>query len=316
MRGWDDRGAALGDLVAVAGRACGPAGDRAVRLGLETVGAGLGPTDPDGWTVDREIVAAVSPALGEAVAAHVEVAAGALSALAAEGGNAGAEDRVRGLGVLSVDRRAAATVEGALAEWAARQSYDLAGSSRADPLPAVAVPAAYVAAQEHGQRLDHALDGFELQEEAQNRERLWNWTAGLLLDVASYSPVPAVAVVADVVGAYAPLLLDVDGTFEQGQDRGLRFGADDAVAQALATLPPEATGRAAAVEAQAEAAYRRTADQLGAPEVPVSAERDVVDATLDLVTDGLIDLAEDERRDRSGHHRRWDVVSGLLPGRR
>ena len=160
---------------------------------------------------------------------------------------------------MTVDREAAASVEGALTEWAAARPQDLEASTGADPLPAVAVPAAFLAVQEYGQRLSYALDGFELQEEAESREAWWNWTGGLVLEGVSYLPVKPVALVADVVGAYAPVLLDLDGTFEQAPDRGLRHGAGVAGANALATLPPDLAARADAVRAQSEAAYRRAA---------------------------------------------------------
>jgi hypothetical protein len=315
-RFWADGGTALGELVGTAGRDAGPAGDRAVRVGLETIGAGLVEGEPSDRTVDRRLVAAVSPALGEALAVHVDVAVGALASAASEGGGEANGDLLKGLGYVTVDRQAAATVERALADWARAQPHDLTGSSRANPLSAVAVPAAYLAVQEHGQRLTYALDGFELQERAQNREQFWNWTAGLLLEVVSYAPVKPVAFAADVLGAYAPLLLDMDGTFEQGPDRGLRHSPDMAAATALAALPPGLSARAAAVGAQAEASYRRTAGRLGEPEAPVSEERDYGGATLDLITGGMADGAIDELRDGTGRQRGSARPAGFLPGRR
>lgn len=316
-RSWTDDAAALGSVVELAAGDPGPEGRIAVRLGLETVGAGLVEGDPSGWTVDRDVVAAVSPALGDAVAAHVGLAADALAAVAARGdGEEASGDLLRGLGYVTVDRQAAATVEGALSVWAGAQSQDLAGSSRADPLPAVAVPAAYLAVQEYGQRLTHALDGFGLQEEAENRERLWNWTAGLVLEVVSYVPAKPVGVVADVVGAYGPAFLDMDGTFEQGADQGLSFGADLAGGNALATLPPVLAARADAVQAQSEASYRRTAGVLGDPVPPTSPEKDWVGPALDLLTGGMTDMATDELRERARRQSPYGPVNGLLPGRR
>lgn len=316
-RAWGDGGTALGELVEEAGRDPGAAGDRAVRLGLGAIGAGLVEGDPSARTVDRDVVEAVSPALAAAASAHVDVVADGLASLASEaGGPEGTDDVLKGLGYVTVDRRAAATVEQALTAWAAEQSRDLAGSSRAEPLPAVAVPAAYLAVQEHGQRLTHALDGFELQDEAQDRKAAWDWTAGLLLEVVSHVPAKPIAVLAEVVGAYAPILLDVDGTFDQGPDRGLRFGPDLAGATALATLPPELAPRAATVEAQAEASYRRVADRLGDPEAPRSAPEDWGGATLELVTGVTADVVTDDARDRAERGRVRFPSGGFLPGRR
>lgn len=316
VRLWGDGGAALGDLVAEAGRQGGPEGDRAVRVGLETIGAGLVEGDPSDRTVERNVVEAVAPVLGDAVAAHVDVVAGALASLSGDRGGERTENQVKGLGYLTVDRQAAATVERALTEWVGVQPHDLAGSSGANPLPAVAVPAAYLAAQEYGQRLTHALDGFELQEEAENKERLWNWTAGPILEVASLLRFTPVAVAAEVLGAYGPLVLGTDGSFVQGRDLGLRFDAHDARSHAVAALPPDLAARAATVESQAEASYRRTAERLGDPRTPVSAGPDWAGATLELVTGGMSDLVTDEVRDRGRREGAHGSPGGLLRGRR
>lgn len=312
LRFWGDGGTALGELVAEAARDSGPAGDRAVRVGLETIGGGLVEGDPSDRTVGRENVAAVSPALGAAVAAHVTVVTGPLTALASGDVDEGTGQLVKGLGSVSVDRRAAAAVGAALWDWSAAQPLDLAGSGPASPLPAVAAPSAFLAVQEFGQRLTYALDGFELQEEAQNKEAFWNWTAGLALQLISYAPVKPVAVAADVVNAYGPILLDMDGTFDQQEDRGLRFDADGAARGALAFLPQDRAAQAYAVGVQAEAAFRRSADTLGVPASPESPPEDWLGATLDLVTGGAGDLMGDELVDRAGRNGARD----LLPGRK
>ncbi|MFD2090151.1 serine/threonine-protein kinase [Blastococcus deserti] len=313
LRSWGDDGGPLGDLVAEAGRDDGPAGDRAVRLGLESIGAGLAEGDPSGWTVDRDTVAAVSPALGQAAAAHVQVITGALTSVGAGGGGDRTVDQLRGLGYLTVDRGAAAVVETALRDWSLARPLDLAGTSPDTPHAAVSVPSAYHAVQDYGQRLTYALDGFELEEEAEDKEALWNWTAGLALELLSYAPVAPLAVAADVVGAYGPILLDVDGTFDQEADRGLRFDAAGAARDALAMLPPDRAAQAHAVEAQAEAAFGRTAHALGSPAAPRSPEEDWAGATRDLITGGLADKATEEV---IGNAERRRPFGGLLPGRR
>jgi hypothetical protein len=313
LRFWDDGGTALGELIEAAGRHAGPAGDRAVRLGLETIGAGLLEGDPSDRTVDRDNVEAVAPALGEAVAAHVTVVTGDLAAAASGEVDAGAEQLLKGLGYVSVDQHAAASVETALRKWSLAQPLDLTGTGPATPDPAVAVPSAFLAVQDIGQRLSYALDGYELQDEARDKEAFWNWTAGLALELVSYVPVAPVAVLADVVNAYGPILLDMDGTFDQGKDRGLRFDAAEAARNVLAALPPDRAAEAYAVGVQAEAAFRRTTEALGVPVSPESPPEDWVGATLDLVSGGLADAMTDEvidRADRGGPH------GGLLPGRR
>jgi hypothetical protein len=156
----------------------------------------------------------------------------------------------------------------------------------------VAVPSAYLAVQDHGQRLAHALDGFELQEEAENKELFWRWTAGLALDLVSYAPATPVALAADVINGYAPILLGMDGTWDQGVDRGLRFDAGDASGNALATLPPERAAQAHTIRVQAEAGYRRTAEALGLPEPPESPETDLLEPAIEIATGQLSDLVK------------------------
>ncbi|SOD94191.1 hypothetical protein [Blastococcus haudaquaticus] len=272
-RSWADDAAALGRVIENAAVAPGVAGEQAVRYALEAVGGGLPEASPRDWAADRGTVESLAPALGRAVAARVEVAAAALASAAGEGGGDGPRHLIQGLGYLTVDRQAAATVEGALTSWVAGQSHDLAGSSRAEPLPLFAVPGAYVAVQEYGQRLSHALDGYELEHAAQQRALVWNFSAGLVLEVASFSRVPLVSVIADGLKVVGPPLLNADGTFTQGPDRGLRYGEDVAGADVVATLPPDLSARVDAARAQAEAAYRRTSGVLGDPDPPISPER-------------------------------------------
>src|SRR4051794_12792504 len=292
LRFWGDGGTALGELVMAAGRDPGPAGHRAVRLGLETVGAGLFEGDPADWTVDRDTVAVVAPALADAVAGHVPVVTGALTAVATGDVGAGTEPLLKGLGYVTVDQQASATVENALTVWRRRQSFDLPGSGPTASLSVVAVPSAYLAVQEYGQRLTHALDGFERQEEAEHKQLFWDWTVGLALDVVSYARYPPVAIGADLLNGYGPLLLDMDGTFDNPTDRGLRFDTDDAAVSALAGLPPERAAQASAVRVQAEASYRRTAEVLGLPVSPVPPGKDWLRPAIEIATGELADDAK------------------------
>jgi hypothetical protein len=296
LRFWGDGGTALGELIAEAARDAGPAGDRAVRIGLETVGAGLFEGDPSDWTVDRDTVVAVAPALADAVAAHVPVVTGALTAVATGDVGARTEHLLKGLGYVTVDRQVAATVGDALRDWSGTQPLDLARSGPAAPSPAVAVPSGYLAVQEYGQRLAHALDGFELQEEAENKELFWSWTVGLALDLVSHAPLKTIGIAADLVNGYGPILLGMDGTFDVPVDRGLRFDAEDAVADSLAALPPDLAVQAHAVRMQADASYRRTAAALGLPEPPESPETDLVGPLVEIAVGQLADLAESEIR--------------------
>ena len=272
-RPWDDGAEALSRVAAHVAGERGAAGQAAVRSALEVVGAGLVEEKPSAWTVDRTTVEGVLPGLGRAVAAQVEVAALALASVAAEGGGEDVGHLLEGLGYLTVDRGAAAAVGAALIGWVAEQPHDLTGSSVAAPSPLFAVPGSYVAVQEYGQRLDHALDGFELQQAADTRALVWNLTGGLALEVASFSRIPLVVLLAEGVKMVAPALLDADGTFTQGPDAGLRHDAHDAGADVVAALPPDLIARAEEARAQTEAAYRRTAAALGTPTPPISPDQ-------------------------------------------
>jgi hypothetical protein len=292
-RSWDDGGAALSDVVSLAADHPGAAGARAARSGLAAVGAGLFEGDPTDWTVDREVVAVVAPALGQAVAGHVTVATAALAEVAGGEMADGTEDVVRGLGHLTVDRVAADTVTGALTHWALGQSHDLAGTSAASPLPAIAVPSVFVAVQQYGQWLDHALDGYEAKEGAELRQRTWDATVGLLVGLV---PGPW-GIAAGVLEGYAAIALDMDGTWENGPDPGVVMDARDAGRAAVAGLgpapAPEAAPDAAAVAGQARASYERAIDLLGRPMAPTSPDEDY----LAPLTDGLTDVTRDRVSD-------------------
>ena len=290
-RSWDDGGAALADVVSLAATHPGAAGARAAWSGLTAIGGGLVAGPPSGWTVDRQVVAAVTPALGQAVAAHVSVATAALTDLSDGAPADGALDVVRGLGYLTVDREVAGAVATSLRAWTLAQPHDLAGTSMGAPLPAIAVTSGFVAAQEYGQRLTHALHGFEAQADAELRERVW----GALVEF----PVSLVegpwSVPLSLLEGYAAIFLDMDGTWENGVDSGPVLDGGDAVVATRAGLGPDEAATAAAVSAQARAAYDQAIAALGRPEPPTSEEHDygepLYDALSGLAADRLAGLA-------------------------
>ena len=115
---------------------------RAKRAGGRRRGADGG--DPDGLGGEPGHLAAVAPALGDAVAAHVDVAAEALGAGAGRGpARLTAETCSVGLGYVTLDRDAAAAVERALAAgygpagpgWTAGPPPPLPAVGRAERLP-------------------------------------------------------------------------------------------------------------------------------------------------------------------------------------
>ncbi len=274
-RFWADGGAALGELITVAAQAAGPPGNEAVRAGLTAIGDGLFEGDPTDREVGRGNVAVVAPALGRAVAAHVDVAVDALWVGVDDSRCLGASDALRGLGYLTVDRDAARAVGEALSDW----SRDQPSSVDDGPVPAVAVPSAYLATQEYGQRLSYVLDTFEAQETAQLRAAAWDGSVGLVPHLLR----GLWGTAAGVLEGYAAILLGADGTWENGPDTGLVFDARTAIQQALGGADSASAPDATAIVGQAREAFARTAGALGDPAPAVSPDSDFLAPVLDAV---------------------------------
>ena len=116
VRFWGDGGTALGELVAEAGARRRPGrGTTPCARGWRPSAPGSSRVTRRDWTVTRDVVAAVAPALGRrwpptsAVAADAARRAGGRRRCGRT-----TEGLVRGSGYLTVDRQAAAAVEGAL----------------------------------------------------------------------------------------------------------------------------------------------------------------------------------------------------------
>jgi hypothetical protein len=288
-RVWGDAGVALGEIVTQAALEPGAAGDHAVRTGLQVGGAGLEADDPADWTVNRDTLAAIAPALGGAVAAHVSVAVDALQVGVDGRSGGGRADVLQGLGYVTLDRGAVAEIEQALHRWALSQPGSLDGTGSLSPLPAIAVPSAYLALQQFAQRSDYALDCLEARKAAENRAEWWRLTVGLYAQlVPGYG-----GIAAGVLEGELAIVFDMDGTWENGADRGLVFDRNDAAAAALAQLPPERSADAQAVRQQAIAAFDRTATALGVRRPPASPEADYAEPLLGGLTD-----VEKERAER------------------
>jgi hypothetical protein len=286
-RPWADGGAALAEVAARAGADDGPDGERATRLGLEALGAGLGDGDPDGWTVDRGTAAKISPVLATAAAQHVTVLTGVLG-LGLDGElHDRAGDLLRGLGYLTLDDGAERTVRTALADWV--RSRPALIELTCDPIPpsVVVVPSAFLAVREYGQRLAYALHGFEAQAEAEHDERLWNATVGLLAEVPKR---PDADVVVTVLEGYAAMVMDKDGWWDNGRDEGLRLDADAAAAAVLRLAPAAGDDVRGALAGSARVVFDRTGEALGEPRPPVPEERDL----LGPVKDAATGVAEDK----------------------
>jgi hypothetical protein len=148
----------------------------------------------------------------------------------------------------------------------------------------VAVPSAYLAAQEYGQRLAHALDTYEAQEGAEHREAAWNGSAGLVPVL-----VPGLGgVAAGVVVGYAAIPLGADGTWEDPPDTGLVFDAGTAVVEGLDRVDPATS--TAEVARQIRTAFERTAGALGDPAPVESPPTDWLSPLLDAVVPGVTPL--------------------------
>jgi hypothetical protein len=261
-RSWDDGGTTLAGVVAAAGREPGQAGADAVRAGLQALGAGL--TDESGgrWTVDRQTAAGVAPALGEAVTGHLDLLTGLLAS-GLEPRRPGVADDIalRGLGYLAIDQQAAGQIDDALTGWA--RDHPVPPSPGVLPIPGAALLGGYLAVRNYGQRLAYALHGFEEREKAFDR---WlNWE--IFLGWTDYLPKlwgALIGVGADAARTY----FRADGTWDNGVDRGLVLGWQDAARRAVSSVPGGDETAAAERAGQAASAFARMAGVLGTPRPP------------------------------------------------
>jgi hypothetical protein len=274
-RAWTDGGTTLADTITLVAQEPGGIGDDAVRAGLTAIGGGLFEGDPSDWTVSRRTVAGAAPALADAVAAHVAVAVDELW-VGVDGTQClGASPALRGLGYLTVDRDAARVVGHALYGWATGQPAVVPDAGA--PSAAVAVPSAYLATQEYGQRLSYTLDTYEAQEAAEHRAAAWNWSVGLVPDI-----LPGYwGTAAGLVEGYAAIVLGADGTWEDAPDTGLAFDAGGAVEEGLERAGDSPAVAAAEIARQARGAFERTAAALGDPAPVESPESELLQPILD-----------------------------------
>ena len=272
---WGDGGAALSAVIASAAQAPGPAGGSVVRTGLGVVGAGLPLGSPGLWTVNRGTVGQIRAALGIALAAHLDVALHAMGA--ADGGWITDSERavLRGIGNVSVDCGALLAIGQALDVRAMTSAFAGAGGPAALELPAPLAAAAWVAVQEYGRRLDHALHGYELQEDAEAKGTLYNGSVGLL----THAP-GAIGLFATILVPYLAVALGADGRWTIGSG-GRSLTADDAVAAGS----PETAARARRV-------YVGTLRVLGLPVAPTSPEFRWWEPLMDATSDSAQDMAK------------------------
>ena len=262
-------------------------GRDAARSGLEALGAGLEDGNPGEWTVDRHTAAAVSEALGGAVAGHASLIAGALERAAV--GDVGPRDGdvLRGLGYLTLDEDAARSVANGLRDWGSETTGALAGPA---PVQIAAVGGAFVATREYGQRLAYALHGFEQQAAARQSKDRWDVVTTVLTLPLPVAPARRVGRIlgSDPFEAgldYAAMVLDWDGVWDNGVDDGLRFGRGDAVRAVLHSLPHD---HGATDSGNPGSCFLRRGDGgLGRPLPPTPPVRDYVGPLIG----GLRDIA-------------------------
>ena len=210
-------------------------GEKVVRGGLEALGARLEDGKADDWPVDQAAANAVSPALADALGAHISIAGEVL--MSGADGNLPSSDGalLRGLSYVTLDRTAAGAIEAALSQWVSVQPVPVGHRGPPPMLPAVVVPNAYLAVQEYGQRLAYTLHEIELAQEAQDRAFLWNMTIGLAADLA---PGPW-GMAAGVLVGYVAMGLQLDGTWDSPGYHGLRFAPGVPAPDMMTDLTPE-----------------------------------------------------------------------------
>jgi hypothetical protein len=311
-RRWADGGVAIGAVVREAALDDTGAGARAVRTGLEVVGAGLFEGRPLDWAVSRSSVGTLAPALASAVARHVTVVTNVLG-LGLDGqldGRAG--DLLRGLGYVTLHDEAAQTVGAAMQDWVRAQPLPADLGDGSAPLPAIVVPSAFLAVREYGQRLDYALDGFEAQSRAQWKEALWDVVVGIPTSIPTkLNPLADAAI--GLAEGYAAMALGFDGRWDNGHDEGLHFDGD-AAADAVRALVPADPAVAEQLAGQARTYFERTTEALGGPRPPTPPEFDawapVKEVAGDFVPNEIV-----ERGVKSGWNRLDDALYRVGPGR-
>jgi hypothetical protein len=271
--------APLLDLVAAAAADPGSAGDAAMRAGLEVLGTGLADGDPDHWPIDPVVAAAVSLPLARGVAAHVDVAVDLLAGAGrGEPLSDMADAALRGLGYVSVDPGGTAVMQDALRRWASGRPVRVGALEDGVLDPVVAARGSVVAVRAYGQRLAYALHGFAERDAAVAGTTVYNWTIGLALN---HLP-GAYGEVAGLVSPFVAHWLHADGTWDNGRNDGLTFGADDAAAVAGVEVSPEQlSGSVTALSEQARAAFAGASDRLGLPLPPTSPEWSALEAVFD-----------------------------------
>jgi hypothetical protein len=287
-RFWSDGGAAFGRLIELAASDQGQRGAAAVGAGLAALGAGLSDGDPANWTVDRGTAAEVAPVLGRAAAAQVGMLTEALHVGIDGELSRSSGDILRGLGFLTVNPAAAAAVESSLSSWAHTQPGSGAGTNAQQPGPAVAVPSAYLAVRQYGQRLAYAMHGFEERTQATGRTMIWNATVGSFVNIFPGRG----SVVGGVATTAAASLIGADGTWDNGPDRGLVFDRLDAARAAVADLSVRGAAAAGAVARQAADAFDRTLSAMRVPRPPTSPELDLIEIAASVVPPMRIETIE------------------------
>jgi hypothetical protein len=262
-RMWTDGGEALDRILDQAVSMPGERGAAAIRSGLVALGSGLADGDPIDWTVNIPTASALTPRLAQVLAARIEVVVDALG-VGVDGQLTDEQAAVlRGLGYLTLDRAAAAQVQAALLDWARIHPGTVDGMVRAAPSPAVAVPSAYLAVEQYGQRLAYAMHGYIAKHVAEGKKSIWDGTLGLAIALTFGK-------VGTVLSGVEPAItrfLGVDGSWSNGRDHGLVFTS--AQAAELAVASPLASEPSPAVARQVSGAFDRTLSAMHVPAPPV-----------------------------------------------
>lgn len=265
-RSWPDGGA---DLAAVIGlSAVGTGGAGAARAVLQALGEGLAPGSVGTATADRGTLAAVGDAVGGLVATHVGGVVTSLELAATGGGLDAAEVAgLRGLGLLVSQPGLDGVVTGALS--AALRTGEAGAPAE--------VAGAYVAVQEYGQRVSHALACARELADAVDRQFLAE-EVKLAFDAVTWGRGADVAEVGLDVLAWQ---FGADGAVALPEDVGAVHTAASAARfaeQVLAPAHPDVPAADRGTAAGARTGFRRTSGVLGVPPVPDPSSLGLIDS--------------------------------------
>lgn len=277
-RSWPDGGDAVAAVVSSLSGAPDEAARTALRAGLEVLGSGLEDGHLDGWAVHRGTAEHLRGAFAEALGAHIDAITGPLADVAGRCPDPGELAALHGLGFVTIDEGATTALVRGMRAWAERPHPEALSSSGGSVV--VAVPSAFLAVLDYGQRLAHSMRAHDAQAEADKARRRWEATAGLLFWIVGQRARGADSLV-EAAETTLQRAAGADGRFEIGKDRGRRFTVADAAAAVTGGAGGHRDDGLRLVAVTGAEAFAQVRRVLGEPVVAVPDDRTLTEELLE-----------------------------------